>query len=137
MSWGKLHRLVSVELSLRRDQRVNCQDFIRIARAEVDRLIEMSPMMPQSVLRQFRAEFSDHKDLKKPDICNGIDHTTVCMDAAAVRFTTQNGSGGRSATDGTRGSSASSPKPSAELSASDSDSRSAYKVHPSTLLVSK
>jgi hypothetical protein len=80
MSWGKLHRLISVELSLRRDQRVNCQDFIKIARAEVDRLIEMSPMTPELILQQFRHEFRDNKELRKPEICNGIDHTVVCLD---------------------------------------------------------
>ena len=81
MSWGKLHRLISVELSLRRDQRVNCQDFIKISRAEFDRLIEMSPMTPETILELFRKEFRDNKELCKPEICNGIDHTVVCMDA--------------------------------------------------------
>jgi len=120
MSWGKLNRLVSVELSLRRDQRVNCQDFLKIARAEVDRLIEMSPMMPDSVIANFRHHFADHKDLKKPEICNGIDHTTVCMDAAAARFATQNNSGGRSSSAGT-------PKTSQTVL----ENLGAYKVHPS------
>lgn len=94
MSWGKLNRLISVELSLRRDQRVQCQDFVKIARAEVDRLIEMSPMIPEPILEQFRTEFADNMLLKKPEICNGIDHTMVCMDAAP-RFTHAN-SGARS-----------------------------------------
>ena len=126
MSWGKLNRLLIVELSLRRDQRVNCQDFIRIARAEVDRLIEMSPMMPDTVIKQFREQFADHGELKKPEICNGIDHTTVCMDAATSRFmASQIGSGGRSGgQEGTRSTSAGTPKD------SDLGSLGEYKVHP-------
>lgn len=98
MSWGKLNRLISVELSLRRDQRVQCQDFVKISRAEVDRLIEMSPMIPQPILDKFRKEFADNLQLKKPDICNGIDHTMVCMDVAP-RFSPPN-SGARSASSG-------------------------------------
>jgi hypothetical protein len=94
MSWGKLNRLISVELSLRRDQRVQCQEFVKITRSEVDRLIEMSPMIPQPIVDHFRAEFKDNVTLKKPEICNGIDHTVVCMDAAP-RFSPVN-SGARS-----------------------------------------
>jgi hypothetical protein len=84
IAWGKLHRLVSTELALRRDQRVNCQDFVRIARAELDRLIEMSPMVPQSVISAFKRKFSHVNDLHKPEICNGIDHTRVCEDAVST-----------------------------------------------------
>ena len=84
IAWGKLHRLVSTELALRRDQRVNCQDFVRIARAELDRLIEMSPMVPQSVINAFKRKFSNVHDLHKPEICNGIDHTRVCEDAVST-----------------------------------------------------
>jgi len=96
MSWGKLHRLISVELSLRRDQRVNCQDFIKISRAEVDRLIEMSPMTPEPILELFRREFRDNKDLCKPEICNGIDHTVVCLDAPVHGRYSNSASSGRS-----------------------------------------
>lgn len=81
MSWGKLNRLISSELSLRRDQRVNCQEFIKISRAEIDRLIEMSPIIPEHIIDDFKREFSLNATLCKPDICNGIDHTTVCMDS--------------------------------------------------------
>ena len=84
IAWGKLHRLVSTELALRRDQRVNCQDFVRIARAELDRLIEMSPMVPQGVINAFKRKFSNVHDLHKPEICNGIDHTRVCEDAVST-----------------------------------------------------
>lgn len=81
LSWGKLNRLISSELSLRRDQRVNCQDFLKISRAEIDRLIEMSPIIPEHIIDEFKLKFSANTDLHKPDICNGIDHTTVCMDS--------------------------------------------------------
>jgi hypothetical protein len=85
MRWGKLNRLISSELSLRRDQRVNCQGFIKIARAEVDRLIEMSPNVPIHIISQFKREFSDNIVLSKPEICHGIEHTVVCVDMVASK----------------------------------------------------
>jgi hypothetical protein len=84
LSWGKLHRLVSTELALRRDQRVNCQDFVRIARTETDRLIEMSPMIPKFVIDKFSQTFSQSNNLHKPEICSGIEHTRVCEDVLST-----------------------------------------------------
>jgi hypothetical protein len=53
---GKLHRVISSELALRRDQRVNAMEFIKMVRSEQDRLQETSPSIPESVINHFRSE---------------------------------------------------------------------------------
>ena len=80
ISWGKFQRQIAVELSLHPNDRLDSMDFIKICRSELDRLIEQSPAIPDSVIRAFMIEFKDLPDLKRPDICKGIEHTEAFKD---------------------------------------------------------
>lgn len=81
IAWGKFQRQIAVELALHPNERIECMDFLKICRAELDRLIEQSPPIPDSVLDQFEREFKDIKDVKKPEICNGLEHTRTFDDS--------------------------------------------------------
>lgn len=74
---GKLHRVISSELALRRDQRVNAMDFIKMVRPEQDRLQETSPSIPESVIRHFKRHFIDNTTVEKPEIIGDLDHVGV------------------------------------------------------------
>lgn len=77
IAWGKFQRLIAVELSLNPDDRMDSLDFLKICRAELDRLIEQSPPIPESAIKMFEGRFGTIKDLKKPDICGALEHTSV------------------------------------------------------------
>jgi hypothetical protein len=83
IAWGKFQRQVAVELALHPNERIECMDFLKICRAELDRLIEQSPAIPDNVLDAFDREFADVKDVKRPEICNGLEHTQIFEDTAA------------------------------------------------------
>jgi hypothetical protein len=80
ISWGKFQRLIAVELAIHPNERMDCMDFLKICRAELDRLIEQSPQIPDSILKQFEQKFGTIRDIKKPDICNHIEHTAIYTD---------------------------------------------------------
>lgn len=80
ISWGKLQRQIAVELRIHPNDRLDCLDFLKICRAELDRLIEQSPAIPDAVIREFEAEFKDSPNLIRPDIAHGMDHTQVFHD---------------------------------------------------------
>lgn len=80
ISWGKFQRQLDVELKLHPKDRIDCMDFLKICRAEFDRLIEQSPQIPDIVIDAFEKEFEDNKELKKPDIAHGMEHTKVFVD---------------------------------------------------------
>jgi hypothetical protein len=82
ISWGKFQRQIAVELSLHPNDRLDSMDFIKICRAELDRLIEQSPAIPDEVINLFLVEFKDLPNLKRPDICKGIEHTEAFKDKA-------------------------------------------------------
>lgn len=77
IAWGKFQRLIAVELAVKPDDRIDSLDFLKICRADLDRLIEQSPPIPESTIQLFEVEFGSIKDLKKPDICGALEHTRV------------------------------------------------------------
>lgn len=80
IAWGKFQRQIAVELALHPRDRLDSMDFLKICRSELDRLIEQSPPIPDSVIKAFEREFQELKNLKKPDIAHGVDHTHVFHD---------------------------------------------------------
>ena len=83
IAWGKFQRQIAVELAISPNDRLDCMDFLKICRAELDRLIEQSPPIPDDVISEFKREFEDKKDVKKPEICDGMEHTSVFKDTSA------------------------------------------------------
>jgi hypothetical protein len=77
IAYGKLHRIISSELVLRRDQRVPAQDFLRLVRSEQDRLQEISPIILESVISQFRKQFATSVELEKPEVVGDLEHVRV------------------------------------------------------------
>ena len=77
ISWGKFQRLIAVELALNPDERMDSLDFLKICRGELDRLIEQSPPIPKESITTFGSKFGTINDLKKPDICGALEHTSV------------------------------------------------------------
>ena len=83
ISWGKFNRLITVELRINPNERMDSMSFLKICRIELDRLIEQSPPIPDSVIAAFRNEFGSSVDVKKPDIAAAIEHTKAFKDNGA------------------------------------------------------
>jgi hypothetical protein len=77
IAWGKFQRLIAVEIALHPNERIDSLDFLKICRADLDRLIEQSPPIPTECIQMFELEFGHIKELKKPDICGALEHTRV------------------------------------------------------------
>jgi hypothetical protein len=63
ISWDKFARNIRIELAKSPKERAEAATFIKMSRQEFDRLMETSPAIPQSVLRDFKATFSGQKNL--------------------------------------------------------------------------
>ena len=77
VSWGKLQRQIAVEVSINPNDREDAMTFLQNCRQDLDRLVEQSPPIPDKVIAAFEKEFKDTLNLKRPDICHGLEHTTV------------------------------------------------------------
>jgi hypothetical protein len=75
ISWAKFSRLISIELALHPNERMEAFAFLKMFRIELDRLIEQSPPIPEETVRKFKIEFRAFTDIKRPDITGYIEHT--------------------------------------------------------------
>jgi hypothetical protein len=80
IGWSKFHRQLSTEVAIHPSSRMEFQDFLKICRVNLDRLIEQSPGIPRSILKDFENHFGKIRDIKKPDICNDLQHTPIFSD---------------------------------------------------------
>ena len=71
VSWSKFARNITVELALDEKRRKSANDFLKVCRAEFDRLIEQAPLIEDDILKLFKTKFKDI-DIIKPEICNGL-----------------------------------------------------------------
>jgi hypothetical protein len=79
IAYGKLYRVISNELALRRDQRTSAQDFLKIIRTEQDRLEESCPIILQTIIARFNGKVETNATLEKPEIVGELDHIHVNM----------------------------------------------------------
>ena len=71
VSWSKFGRNISVELALDTKRRKHAGDFLKICRAEFDRLIEQAPSVDDTIIADFNKKFKD-TEIIRPEICNGL-----------------------------------------------------------------
>jgi len=73
LGWAKLSRNIEIELSLHDQKRKACRDFLKIARAEYDNLLESSPIIDQDIIDTFNKKFDGkYEKVARPLICNGL-----------------------------------------------------------------
>tara|TARA_B100000686_G_scaffold317073_1_gene365515 strand:+ start:2633 stop:3847 length:1215 start_codon:yes stop_codon:yes gene_type:complete len=76
VQWSKFGRNIAVELALDPKRRKPANDFLKVCRAEYDRLIEQSPAIDDPIVDQFKVNFKG-TDINKPDMCNGLKRCKV------------------------------------------------------------
>lgn len=82
ISWGKFNRLLCIEMRLHPDERMDSNNFLKMFRIELDRLIEQSPVIPEKIIQQFNGLFKN-TDIVKPEITGILQHTRVYKDNGA------------------------------------------------------
>jgi hypothetical protein len=74
ISYKKVHRFILIELALPRSERMSARDMLKIVRDESQRMEEMSPQIPDSVIAVFKEKFGKTTpEVTKPEITNGLD----------------------------------------------------------------
>jgi len=76
IQWSKFHRNISAEVAIHPELRQDSAEFFSICRAELDRLVEQSPTIPDDIIKLFEERFSD-TNISKPEVCNILEPTTI------------------------------------------------------------
>ena len=78
IGWNKLERNIRIELKIDRKNRKDAEAFIRMSRAEYDRLLEQSPVIPEDIIEMFKHKFTKRPTtLVVPDICDNLHHCEI------------------------------------------------------------
>jgi hypothetical protein len=85
LSWGKFYRNVRTELSKHPLDRMDPVHLLKLSKEEFNRLLEISPLVPKSIITKFNAKFADNDDISKPEICDHIVPTPVYQMTAEER----------------------------------------------------
>lgn len=80
--YAKLYRFINVELRLPRDERMQPGDFLKYVKDQYDRLAELSPPIPGSVVTSFNTQMSKYMDISKPEETNGLNKIEIFVDSA-------------------------------------------------------
>lgn len=73
IQYDKLYRSLNITMSLPRSQREHPSDLLKSTKQEVDRLQELSPLIPDSILKEFQKRFEKTEGISKPEIANGLE----------------------------------------------------------------
>jgi len=75
--YAKLYRFLSVEMSLPREERMSPHDLLKYVKDQYDRLAEVSPLLPQPVIKLFQERFADETEISKPEEANGLEKIVI------------------------------------------------------------
>lgn len=75
--YAKLYRFIHVEMSLPREERMSPHDFLKYVKDQYDRLAEISPLVPDEVIREFQYKFKNEKEISKPEETNGLEKIEI------------------------------------------------------------
>ena len=70
LSWGKFYRNIKTELAKHPLDRMRPLELLKISKEEFDRLLEISPPIPDKVIGNFKTSFKNNTDITKPEVCD-------------------------------------------------------------------
>jgi hypothetical protein len=87
--YAKLYRFLNIEMSLPRTERMSPRDLLKYTKDSYDRLQEISPLIPPSIIREFKRDFAgkpEYKNISMPEEANGLEHIVIYNEAFSPAF---------------------------------------------------
>lgn len=82
IDYAKLYRFIAIEMSLPREERMTPKDLLKKVKDDYDRLAEISPLVPPSVIHKFKRRFKKETEISKPEEANGLHKIEVFKPSA-------------------------------------------------------
>jgi hypothetical protein len=77
IQYQKISKFLTIELSLPKSERVAAKDILKITREQIERLMEISPAVPEKILKKYKETFKDAADVSRPEIIDGFKKVLV------------------------------------------------------------
>jgi hypothetical protein len=86
IQYARLHRFLKIEMSLPRDQRQTPGELLKYVRDAIDRLQEISPLVPSSVIADYKRKYDKVTDISHPPETNGLEKIEVYTENPMLRL---------------------------------------------------
>jgi hypothetical protein len=80
IQYQKLSRFLSIELTLPKKERIHAKDILKMMRDQVERLMEISPAIPEFILEKYKGRFKNIEGVAHPEIIDGLHKVIVNKD---------------------------------------------------------
>jgi hypothetical protein len=92
IQYKKISRFLTIELSLPKLERIQAKDILKLTREQIERLLEISPAIPETIQAKYKQKFKDITNVSHPEIIAGlhkvyINNTEVPTPEPNVRVT--------------------------------------------------
>jgi len=77
LSWGKFYRNIKTELTKHPLDRYAPYEMVKMSKEEFDRLVEISPLIPNDIAVKFKKVFKKIEGVTRPDIVGKLEPTTI------------------------------------------------------------
>jgi hypothetical protein len=78
IQYQKIAKFLTIELSLPKSERVAAKDILKLTREQIERLMEISPAVPESIIAKYKIKFKDTADdVSHPEIINGFKKVNI------------------------------------------------------------
>lgn len=71
LSYMKISKLIQIQLSLERHNRIQAHDMLKIVQNDLQNLRESESPIDDDIIASFNAQYNE-KEIAKPSICNGL-----------------------------------------------------------------
>ena len=72
IQYTKLGRFLTIELALPKNERISADALLKLTKQDIERLLEISPIIPETIIKQYKTQFKDYTDVAHPLITNGL-----------------------------------------------------------------
>jgi len=77
IQYSRLYRSIVIQMNLPRAERTPPGPMLKDIKDQYDRLQEISPLIPESIIKAFRSKFDSEKDISKPEETNGLENIEI------------------------------------------------------------
>jgi hypothetical protein len=77
IQYQKIAKFLTIELSLPKKERVAAKDILKITREQIERLMEISPAVPDGIVYKYKNTFKDLDNIAQPEIIQGFKKVNI------------------------------------------------------------
>jgi hypothetical protein len=77
IQYKKISRFLTIELSLPKNERIQANDILKLTREQIERLLEISPAVPECIQQKYRVKFKENCDVAHPEIISGLNKVFI------------------------------------------------------------